>query len=329
MTEPLSMAEASSFPDWSRRAAVVDCGTNLFTMLIATCQSTGWEEEIVLRRPVFIGQGGFRSRTILPDRFARGMDALRVLHQAAENYTVDTLRILGTSALRDAQNGAAFAKQVHRELGWELEVIDGDEEARLIHDGVAQTLGDTPGPVLVMDIGGGSVEFVISRKEGDAWKAVEWLSLDAGVGRLEEFGKPSDPLGHEGVDRYRAFLTETLAPVRSLIRTYKPQALLGSSGSFDTFADLLHADAEAPLKELDRGRLSVLHRQLIERSIEERHQMPGMSPARVRLIPLSSMLLQHVLNDLPHAARVLRSPYALREGVMHGIWQHLCTELGQ
>jgi len=323
------MAEASSFPDWSRRAAVVDCGTNLFTMLIATCQSTGWEEEIVLRRPVFIGQGGFRSRTILPDRFARGMDALRVLHQAAENYDVDTVRILGTSALRDAQNGATFAKQVHRELGWELEIIDGDAEAHLIHDGVAQTLGDATGPVLVMDIGGGSVEFIVSRKEGDAWKAVEWVSLDAGVGRLEEFGKPTDPIEQQGVDRYEAFLIETLAPVRSLIQAHSPLALVGSSGSFDTFADLLNVEADAPLKELGRDSLNALHQELINRSIEERLKMPGMSPARARLIPLSSMLLQNVLNDLPPTARVMRSPHALREGVMHGIWQHLCKEYGQ
>ena len=323
------MAEAPSSPDWSRRAAVVDCGTNLFTMLVASCQPSGWEEQIVLRRPVFIGQGGFRSRTIVPDRFARGLDALRVLHQAAENYEVDIVRIIGTSALRDALNGDAFATQVRRELGWELEVIDGNAEAHLIHDGAAQTLGETPGPVLVMDIGGGSVEFIVSSKERGVWTAVDWVSLDAGVGRLEEFGKPTDPLGQEGVNRYRAFLTETLAPVRSLIQAHSPLALVGSSGSFDTFADLLNADAQAPLKELGRDRLSTLHRQLVECSIEERHRMPGMSPARARLIPLSSMLLQHVLNELPPVVQVLRSPYALREGAMHGIWQHLCKELGQ
>ena len=86
-------------------------------------------------------------------------------------------------------------------------------------------------------------------------------------------------------------------------------------------------------KPLDLNRILLTVRHALDQgqleAETERLKMPGMSPARARLIPLSSMLLQNVLNDLPPTARVMRSPHALREGVMHGIWQHLCKEYGQ
>lgn len=326
------MKESSQPQTEFGRIAVVDCGTNLFTMLVAQANSSGWQPEFVLRRPVFIGQGGFQSRNILSNRFARGLDALRVLHQAAMNYGVNHIRVIGTSALRDAHNGQDFATRVQRELGWNLEVISGEQEARWIQFGVALTLEEVQGPVLIMDIGGGSVEFIVTDRDAGSWTVLEWMSLDIGVGRLEEFGKPTDPLTTEGEQRYTAYLTEVLAPVRKAIERFNPRALVGSSGSFDTFADLLHESgppvpASIPngIQKLERHRMEALHAQLISLPLDARLKLHGMAPSRARLIPLSSMLVQHVVRNLPSDAEILRSPYALREGVMQTIWQHLCS----
>lgn len=316
-----------------QRAAVIDCGTNMFTMLIAEGAGDHWERKHVLRHPVFIGQGGFQNRSILPDRFARGMDVLRSFHQALKNHGVKTVRIVGTSALRDASNGRAFAEQVEREFGWPMEVIGGEEEAQWIHRGVAATLTEEFDKALIMDIGGGSVEFIATVRQTDgSWKEEALLSLDAGVARLEEFGKPRDPLGDEGVQRYEAFLADVLDPLAALIERHQPLALVGSSGSFDTFAEAVNGvQSEVPylqrngLELIERQALVDLHKKLIHEPHERRLKIPGMAPARAKMIPLSSMLLDYVLNMMGNGVQVYRSPFAMREGLMEAVWQHLCN----
>ena len=317
----------------TKRAAVIDCGTNMFTVLIAEGSGDTWDRKHVLRQPVFIGQGGFQNRSIRSDRFARGLDALRTFHQALGNYNVKDVRVVGTSALRDASNGAAFAEAVRSQFGWDLGIIGGEEEADWIFRGVAQTMTDALERVLIMDIGGGSVEFVVAeRTDAGTWQSKAALSLDAGVARLEEFGKPTDPLGAAGEERYRAFLDNVMEPLEAVLAEHQPTALVGSSGSFDTFAEAVngsHADVpylqRRDLEPIDRQALQRLHRRLLTEPHEQRLKIPGMAPARAKMIPLSSMLLMHVLGKMIPTATVYRSPFAMREGLMEAVWQHLCT----
>ena len=317
----------------TQRAAVIDCGTNMFTVLIAEGSGDTWERKHVLRQPVFIGQGGFQNRSIRSDRFARGLDALRTFHQALGNYNVKNVRVVGTSALRDASNGTAFAEAVRSQFGWDLDIIGGEEEADWIFRGVAQTLTHALERVLIMDIGGGSVEFVVAgRTDTGAWQSKAALSLDAGVARLEEFGKPTDPLGEAGEERYRAFLDNVMEPLEAVLAEHQPTALVGSSGSFDTFAEAVNGShANVPylqrrdLEPIDRQALQRLHRRLLTEPHERRLKIPGMAPARAKMIPLSSMLLMHVLGKMEPSATVYRSPFAMREGLMEAVWQHLCT----
>ena len=317
----------------TQRAAVIDCGTNMFTVLIAEGSGDTWERKHVLRQPVFIGQGGFQNRSIRSDRFARGLDALRTFHQALRNYNVKDVRVVGTSALRDASNGTVFAEAVRSQFGWDLGIIGGEEEADWIFRGVAQTLTDALERVLIMDIGGGSVEFVVAeRTDACAWQSKAALSLDAGVARLEEFGKPTDPLGAAGEERYRAFLDNVMEPLEAVLAEHRPTALVGSSGSFDTFAEAVNGvHANVPylqrrdLEPIDRQAFQRLHRRLLTEPHEQRLKIPGMAPARAKMIPLSSMLLMHVMEKMDPTATVYRSPFAMREGLMEAVWQHLCT----
>ncbi|MFZ8836915.1 MAG: hypothetical protein ACO3MV_06220 [Flavobacteriales bacterium] len=320
------------------RAAVIDCGTNVFTMLIGEGTHEGWRTQLVLRQPVFIGRGGFQSRIIVPDRFARGIDALKVFHQACKNFNVTHVKVAGTSALRDANNGQRFAQCVRDQLDWQIEIIDGEQEAQWIHDGVALTLPNQwSSPILIMDIGGGSVEFILSDwSTSGEWKALEKLSIDVGVGRLEEFGKPNDPLLASGEQRYHEFMDELMRPVVDVIHRYQPKALIGSSGSFDTFVEIIdgalpawNSKRAAEIHEIDRVKLKAVHQQLITLSLKDRLAIPGMSPVRAHLIPLSSMLVQWVLGIMPDDSKAFRSPYAMREGIMNSFWQHLCKDGAQ
>ena len=318
------------------RIAVIDCGTNMFTVLIAEGNNYGWERKHVIRQPVFIGQGGFQNRSIRTDRFARGLDALRTFHQALRNYDVKLVRVVGTSALRDANNGTDFAAEVQRQFGWDMDIISGQDEAGWIFRGVVQTLNEALDRVLIMDIGGGSVEFVLTQRTASGqWEVKEALSLDAGVARLEEFGKPEDPLGESGEKRYSAFLNNVMEPLEAVLATHQPTALVGSSGSFDTFAEAVNGSkAEVPylerrtLEPIDRLGLQHLHGRLMTEPYERRLKIPGMAPARAKMIPLSSMLVMHVLSKMEASATVYRSPFAMREGLMDEVWQHLCKVSG-
>lgn len=305
----------------------------MFTVLIAEGSGNDWERKHVLRQPVFIGKGGFQNRSIRSDRFARGLDVLHTFYQALRNYNVQNVKVIGTSALRDANNGVAFADEIRRQFGWEMEIIGGEEEADWIFRGVAQTLTDELDRVLIMDIGGGSVEFVVAQRAASSqWQSRAALSLNAGVARLEEFGKPTDPLGATGVERYSAFLDNVMEPLEAVLAEHQPTALVGSSGSFDTFAEAVNgAHADVPylqrrdLESIDRQALQRLHRRLLTEPYEQRLKIPGMAPARAKMIPLSSMLLMHVLRIMEASATVYRSPFAMREGFMDAVWQHLCN----
>jgi exopolyphosphatase/guanosine-5'-triphosphate,3'-diphosphate pyrophosphatase len=321
-----------------KRAAVVDCGTNTFTMVIADLVASHWVEIFHLRCQVFLGKGGFASSAILPDRFAKGLDALGILKAASQNYDVDEVRVFGTSALRDASNADDFVTKAKNKVGWEIEIIDGDEEADLIQAGVQLTLSNMNAPLMIMDIGGGSLELIIlASGESCQWEKCWAKSFDAGVSRLAEFGRPSDPLLESGAQRYVAYLDEILASMGEAVQLHQPKCLVGSSGSFDTFMELVNqAKAQAqftkapatsllgnsihpPTRLINRDGLAAVHDQLLNLDLSERLALPGMAPARARLIPLSSMLVQYVLYSMPADSQVYQSSYALREGALRSM----------
>jgi exopolyphosphatase/guanosine-5'-triphosphate,3'-diphosphate pyrophosphatase len=330
-----------------KRVAIVDCGTNTFTMVIVDLVAVNWVEIFRLRCQVFLGKGGFASAAILPDRFAKGLDSLGILKEASQNYDVDEVRVFGTSALRDASNSSDFLAKAKAKVGWDIEIIDGDQEAELIQSGVQLTVSNLDVPLMIMDIGGGSLELIIlAPGESGNWEKRWARSFDAGVSRLAEFGKPADPLTEAGVQRYSAYLNETLASMTEAIHLHQPECLVGSSGSFDTFMELvqqaqsvpddsrddsrddLRDDSAAvskvvvahpPVQRIDRDGFASVHSQLIGLDFAARLALPGMAPARARLIPLSSMLVQHVLDLLPSNSKLYQSSYALREGALRSM----------
>jgi exopolyphosphatase/guanosine-5'-triphosphate,3'-diphosphate pyrophosphatase len=309
-----------------KQIGVIDCGSNSFTLVIARVEEGHWVREFANSLPVGLGAGGFMNATIRADRFARGLDALGVFRETLRNYGVDAVYVTGTSALRDARNADEFVKAVADRLDLAVEVISGAQEAFAIWKGASLTEpleGEDVG--LLMDIGGGSVEFAIW-PNGGAWK---WLkSVDAGVVRMKDYAKPQDPLQQQGADRLLPFIDEVLAPVHAAIAEWRPNVLVGSSGSFDAMASLLRRgealpDEGAPhatAERLDRSALKVLHREALAAPLTERLAWKGMPSSRAPYLPLASVLVQNVLQHLdaasPVPVRVARSPYALREGLV-------------
>ena len=153
------------------RVGVIDLGTNTFKLLIADIT----HEKVI--KPLFhkelgvkLGQGGIHEHYMTQDAFQRGKSAFQQLHQIASDYPVDQFLTIATSALRSSINGNLFVKDLENAFNVAVKVVSGDEEADLIYLGVKQTVEITEETALIMDIGGGSIEFIIANDEKWLWK---------------------------------------------------------------------------------------------------------------------------------------------------------------
>ena len=162
-----------------RRVAVIDCGTNTFNLRIVDLgAAAGWIPVFGQRIPVRLGQGGVAKGVIRPDRMARGLDALVSMREVLRNYKAEEVYVLATSALRGAKNGHEFVDEARRLSGLEVQIISGPHEARLIQEGIALNVNEPSEEMhMTMDIGGGSVEFIVWNHEGIKWSQ----SFDTGV----------------------------------------------------------------------------------------------------------------------------------------------------
>ena len=312
-----------------RRVAVIDCGTNTFNLRIVDVGAAGgWIPVFGQRVPVKLGQGGVAKGIITADRMARGLDALVSMREAIRNYRVEEVHVMATSAMRDAKNGQDFVQQAKELAGLDIQVISGQHEARLIQEGIALNVpSGVDERCLTMDIGGGSVEFIVWDSEGIQWAQ----SFDTGVARLHMLMNLGDPIGPEGVAKMQPYFDDVMAPLSAAMDALKPTRLVGASGSFDTLADLVgtrtrkerpdHAQSPEPHPGLDPIPMESwadICMQLTERDVHHRAGMPGMDPARVDLMPYSAALIQWVLGH-GCITQISRAPYALREGVLSRI----------
>lgn len=220
------------------RTAIVDLGTNTFNLLV--CERGNGRLHIIHSEevPVYLGRGGIERQMIAPDAIERGLAALAQYAAQARELGAERLLGFGTSALRNARNSGDFVEAARRRTGIDITVIPGDEEAGLILDGVRQAVPFTSRPALVMDIGGGSIEFILATDQALMWKQ----SFELGSTRLRERLPVSDPMTVDEEARIAAHIDHALEPLYAVIERHEPHVLVGSAGSFDSLAAMLMAD---------------------------------------------------------------------------------------
>jgi exopolyphosphatase / guanosine-5'-triphosphate,3'-diphosphate pyrophosphatase len=297
------------------RIAILDLGTNTFNLLIAEKGEHGKPVFIYSKElPVEIGKGGIHKKEITSDATQRAIKALHTHRLKMDEFAIDEYYAFATSAVRDAQNGKEFTRKMRIETGIEIKVLSGEEEAGWIYEGVkyASVLGK--GSSLIMDIGGGSTEFIIADEKIIFWKK----SYPLGVSRLYEIFYPADPLVPKKAEVEKHILT-MLQDMLEAAKTFKPKELIGSSGSFESFAEMIihrtHSNEKAingyiyPLKEFEK-----LYDDLIVSTVEERLQMPGLIPMRAPMFAYSAVLTDLTLKKLS-LKRMRLSRYAMKEGI--------------
>jgi exopolyphosphatase/guanosine-5'-triphosphate,3'-diphosphate pyrophosphatase len=236
--------------------------------------------------------------------------------EVIRNYEVDEIRAFATSSIRNASNGDKFIEEVYRRFGFRTRIIPGDREAELIYKGVRQAVKLGEENSMILDIGGGSIEFIICNKQGIVWKK----SFELGMARLLELFSLSDPITSEEVRALENYFRLELAPLREAVRKERPRTLIGASGSFDTFQAIIRLrkgmDSDQFFgREISLKDYTKLHKILVRSTREERADMPGMEPVRVEMIVAATIFVSFVIRDC-NISHLHHSEFALKEGVI-------------
>lgn len=298
--------------------AIIDLGTNTFHLLIAEVKGDGFEVVYTSNIPSKLGEGGIHELVIAPGAFERGVNAMLAHVAAIGKYPVERIRAVGTSMIRNARNGGEFCDRVRELTGIEVEVIDGDREAELIYKGVREAVDLGGDYSIIMDIGGGSVEFIICDREGSYWRG----SFEIGAARLLERFHRHEPILREEVVALEKYLETELASLWETARYFRPGRLIGAAGSFDTFAEMVSLEMsgspvprESKSFEIPLDRFEGLYERLLGSTLEERLGMPGMAAMRADMIVVAAVMTRFVFRKLS-CRQLYLSSYALKEGAL-------------
>jgi exopolyphosphatase/guanosine-5'-triphosphate,3'-diphosphate pyrophosphatase len=285
----------------SPRRAVIDVGTNSVKLLVADVEGARLrpvaEESITTR----LGAGFYETRRLGKEAIAKTAAAAANYAAKAKELGASSVRIIGTSAARDARNGAQLAEAIRQESGLAMRILSGKEEAEWAFRGVASDPRLARWPALVLDVGGGSTEFILSEKGIPRFSH----SYEVGVVRLLEQLRPGDPPGLEALGRCRAFLREMLdrevAPALEPALRPRPKAqLVGMGGTAIVLArmdakaeDFNRAQIEATI--LPAGRLRTMLETLWRLPLAKRREIPGLPADRADIILTGAAIYEAIM----------------------------------
>ncbi len=310
------------------KQAIIDLGTNTFHLLIVEKIDSTYTTLFRESRPAKIGQAGINQGLITEEGIGRALGVLTYFRQVLDQHNVDPSQVIatGTSAIRVARNQAEFIERVRAATGIPITVISGEQEADYIYQGVRAAGALDEATSLVMDIGGGSVEFILGNQSRTFWKQ----SFEIGGQRLRERFMPGtsghdEPINSGSIRRLHDYFQEQLMPLANAIHQYQPTVLVGSSGSFDTLVDMWFMHEQGHLPNPDQSAFTLpisefyrAYELLITRNHAERMQVPGMIELRVDMIVVAVCLIDYVLKSYG-ISQIRTSTYSLKEGILASI----------
>ncbi|MEZ4919274.1 MAG: hypothetical protein R2792_09225 [Saprospiraceae bacterium] len=297
------------------RKAVIDMGTNTFHMLVLEQDSNeAWVP--LYRKRVYVRLAEQGLGWLAEDAQERGLEAMREFAEVLGRLGIEPGSALafGTAALRSASNAPDFFKRVFEETGIPAEAISGEREAELIYHGVRHAVPwPDPETVLIMDIGGGSVEFILANKERLFWRG----SFNVGVAVLYHAFHKSDPIQASEVEAIEDFLEKELASLWEAASMHNTQILVGAAGAFDTI-DLFALDPAT--KPQGYGYLPVEHFEplyayFVKSTEADRRNMPLLLPERVEMVVAAVILIRKVLQRVG-IKELYTSEYSMKEGML-------------
>jgi exopolyphosphatase/guanosine-5'-triphosphate,3'-diphosphate pyrophosphatase len=294
--------------------AAVDIGSNSVRMKIARLRGRRLVAIHEDREVTRLGQGVFRSGFLTPESMEATVKVLRRFHRAIQRLGAEQVRVVATSALRDARNSQAFMEWVRSATGWNMEIISGLEEGRLIHLGLVSNLRLNTSTVLMIDLGGGSCELTVSRQGHIRTTA----SLPLGAVRLTNEFLQHDPPRKGELKQLHGFIARELARASKKIVASHVKVAIATSGTAAALAEggnqLIGRSGRSP-KTVSKTDMRRVARRLSRMPLQERIKVKGIGPRRAEIIVAGAAVYQEVMDRC--GLRSFRySPLGLRDGLL-------------
>jgi len=278
------------------RVAAFDCGTNSIRLLIADIEGNNFRELYRGMEIVRLGQGVDKTGQFHPDAIERTLKAIDMFSVELRRRGVEKLRFCATSATRDATNRDLFLDGVHERLGIYPEVISGNEEAMLSFQGASKELPTREAPFLVVDIGGGSTEFVFGRTEVEVAK-----SVNIGCVRMSERHFHSDPPSAEEIALATADIDAAIEEAAKVVPIKKARTLIAVAGTATTVAAAALGLSEYDprvihLSRISAGRVHEISKIFLEMTHDRRKALPYMHEGRVDVITAGALVLSQIMS---------------------------------
>ena len=293
------------------RIAIIDIGTNTFNLLMVDRQNNDYKVVHTNRVGVGLGHGGINHSTITSPAFKRGVKCLNKYAKICKQHQVDSIYAFGTSALRHAKNANDFVVSVKKNTNIDIQILNGQEEANMIYKGIK--LGyDFNQKSVVMDIGGGSTEFILADHKG----IIKKQSFEIGASRINQLFNIGERFTTEDILKIEQYLIHKIG---NRLNDFSAHNLVGSSGSFETFYELTYQQKypQNLFFEMGLNEIQATLNSIINSTLTERKNNPFIIPIRQEMLPIAAIKTKWVLNKL-NCKKVIISPNSLKEGAIFG-----------
>ncbi|MDT7042632.1 Ppx/GppA phosphatase family protein [Candidatus Nitronereus thalassa] len=299
------------------RVASIDIGTLTCRLLIGDVEGPGPVKPVFSGRKILrLGEGVDETKRLKPEAMTRVVEAIKEWHGVIKQHDVGASIAVATSAVREARNREEFLRRVKQEAGIEVEVIDGQEEARRTLLGLRSGLPTSVGDILGLDIGGGSTEFIVDRQGQE----VQTISIDMGVVRLSERVLKSDPPTTSEVHEAKQLIHSLTRKALGALGDTSGLTFVGTAGTITSLAAIaqgltIYDPDRVHNYSLKLETIKNLERTILPRKQSERTGIPGLEKGREEVIAAGTLILRCVMEELDQD-QCLVSEYGLREGVL-------------
>lgn len=301
------------------KLAVVDIGTNSIHMVLAEIDPDGSYKILDRFKDMTrLGDGTFKTRRLSQHAIARGLEVLRNLTTLARNKGYDRILMTATSAVREAKNGGEFIERVARETGVRVRVVTGQEEARLIYLGVRHSMEMTEHPSLIVDVGGGSVEFIVGNRK----KMLGAQSCKLGAIRLKDQFLAHDPPTKKELRLLNESVIDQIHAALNRFKIPEFDRVIASSGMAGNLAEICYLRRTGrPIPQLNLASITLKELRAIEEdlaggTVKNRLAIPGLDPRRVDTLLPAAVVLRRALEHT-ELKELTISDKAIREGVVY------------
>jgi exopolyphosphatase/guanosine-5'-triphosphate,3'-diphosphate pyrophosphatase len=299
--------------------ASIDMGTNTFRLLVAEVEKQSLIEICSVKKTIRLGEGFLQDKVLRAVAIERAVEALSHFRDVLKEHRVDDLVVVGTSVIREAKNQGEFIKEIKERTDFDVEVISGEQEALYTFLGVNFVIQNQNDPMLVIDIGGGSTEFIGAEGETPTFL----MSTKLGVVHLTEKYLRSDPPTAEELKQLRSEIAQIIRPI---VYDFPSKCrFVGTAGTVTSLAAidqrLMEYDPEKINRySLSRASVERIFKEITSMTLEQRRDVPGLEKGREDLLVSGTLILLTVM-DLLGYDPVYVSDYGLREGILLDCYQ--------